>query len=146
MTKKEKAVQTFKDGFACSQAVLSAYAGDFNLEKDIALKLSDSFGGGMGRMGLTCGAVTGAFMVIGLKHGRTVAADSESKQNTVECTRKYSELFKEKYGSLDCNTLLGCDISTLNGHAEANEKGLFTTLCPKLVEDSIEILEKVLEV
>ena len=67
MKRSKHAVSCFKDGFSCSQALLSTYGDQFGLNHELALKVSGAFGGGMGRMGETCGAVTGAFMVIGLK-------------------------------------------------------------------------------
>ena len=67
MSNAEKAVTTFTNGYSCSQAVVSAYAEQFGLDHDTALRIAGGFGGGMGRRGEVCGALTGAFMVIGLK-------------------------------------------------------------------------------
>jgi C_GCAxxG_C_C family probable redox protein len=145
MTKEEQAVATFNNGFACSQAVFTAYADELNFDPNLALRISDSFGGGMGRMGLTCGAVTGAFMVIGLKYGRIDATDLESKQKTIDCVRNFSKQFIELNGSLTCNELLGCDISTIEGFNYALQNALFKSVCPKLVSDSMKILEKDLQ-
>ena len=78
----DKAVACFKEGFNCSQAVLSSFDDDFGLDKDMALKLAAGFGGGMGRMAQTCGAVTGAYMVIGLKHGAITGQDKAAKEHT----------------------------------------------------------------
>lgn len=93
-------------------------------------------------MGETCGAVTGAYMVLGLKapsEGKTI---QEIKAETKVAVRKFNELFIAKHGSLKCKKLLGVDISTPEGAAEANEKQLFDTLCPGLVASSAEILEQ----
>jgi C_GCAxxG_C_C family probable redox protein len=79
MNKVERAVYCFNQGFSCSQAVLSTYGPKFELDPELALKVSGAFGAGMGRMGETCGAVTGAFMVIGLKYGKTRVEDEETK-------------------------------------------------------------------
>jgi len=67
--KLEQAVNIFKEGSNCSQAVISVYAEDFGLSRKMALKIAQVFGAGMGQMAQTCGAVTGAFMVLGLKYG-----------------------------------------------------------------------------
>ena len=80
--KSEQAVRKFGKGFNCSQAVLSVYAEEFGLCRETALKIACGFGGGMGRMALTCGVVTGAFMVIGLKYGNVDANE------TFECKNK----------------------------------------------------------
>ena len=65
MNNPERAVALFKEGFNCSQAVLAAYGEQFELKQELALRVAGAFGGGMGRMGETCGAVTGAIMVRG---------------------------------------------------------------------------------
>jgi len=75
MDEVEHAVSCFKDGFSCSQAVLSAYGEQFGMNREMALKVSGAFGGGMGHLGETCGAVTGAFMLVGLKYGKTRVED-----------------------------------------------------------------------
>ncbi len=144
MDKIEAAVSSFNDGFSCSQAVLSTYGNDLGLDRETALRVAAAFGGGMGRMGATCGAVTGAFMVLGLKYGSPDEEDSDAKEKTYEQVRQFARRFVKEHGSLICNDLLGCDISTSHGREEASEKGLFTTLCPKLVGSAGEILEQLL--
>ena len=67
MDEIEHAVSRFKDCFRCSQAVFSAYRERFGMNREMALEVSGAFGGGMGHPGETCGAVTGTFMLIGLK-------------------------------------------------------------------------------
>ena len=141
----EKAVACFKEGFACSQAVLCSFAEDFGLDKDMALKLASGFGGGMGRMAQTCGAVTGAYMVIGLKHGATSGQDRTAKEHAYQVVREFNDRFKDRNPSLICKELLKCDISTPAGLQEAKQNGLLTTTCPKLVRDAAEIIEEMLE-
>ena len=82
LTRADDAAAIFKSGFSCSQAVCCAFAGDFGIDRDTALKFSCSFGGGMGHTGNTCGAVTGALMVIGMKYGRTSPEDLAAKDKT----------------------------------------------------------------
>ena len=79
--KTEEAVKRFKKGFNCSQAVFSSYSEQFGLDGDVACKVATGFGGGM-RMAGTCGAVTGAFMVLGLKYGNSPEKDKKAKENT----------------------------------------------------------------
>jgi len=144
MDKVEQAVSCFKEGFSCTQAMLSTYGLDFGLDLETALKVAGAFGGGMGRMGEICGAVTGAFMVIGLKYGNIRAEDSQAKEKTYSLVKKFVERFKSRNGSIVCRELLGCDISTPEGMELAKEKNIFTTLCPKLVSDAAEIIEQIL--
>ena len=124
----ETALSRFAEGFNCSQAVLSAYAE--GMDEETALKIASGFGGGMGRMAETCGAVTGAMMVLGLKFG-AVSPDREAKERGYAKVKEFADRFKARNGSLVCRDLLGCDISTPEGHQIAKEKSLFTTVCPK---------------
>ncbi len=136
----EKAASCFKEGFACSQAVLSAFADELGLDHNLALKVAAGFGGGMGRTAQTCGAVTGAYMVIGLKHGSTSGQDRETKEKTYRLVREFNETFKARNACLTCKELLGCDISTPAGLEEAKRNNLLATICPKVVRDAVEIL------
>lgn len=145
MNRAELAVSIFKEGFNCSQAVLSAYAEKLGLERELALKISGAFGGGMGRMGEICGAVTGAFMVIGLKYAKTRVEDEEKKEKAYNLVREFVRRFKNKNGSIVCKELLGFDISTPEGMKQIKERNLFSVLCPKFVQDSAEILEEILK-
>jgi C_GCAxxG_C_C family probable redox protein len=143
MSNVEKAVKVFKSGLSCSQAVLGAYCEQFGLNKDTAYKISSGFSGGM-HLDQTCGAVTGAFMVIGLKFGRTRADDNEAKMKTVEATREFAEKFKARHGSIGCTELIGYNVSTLEGYEGAKKKDLFKQLCPEFVESAMKILEEML--
>ena len=145
MNRVELAVSCFKEGYTCSQALLSAYSAKFGLDRETALRIADGFGGGMGSMGETCGAVTGAFMVIGLKHGRTVVEDRDAHRKTNSLVNDFMRLFKHRNGSIVCRELLGCDISTPEGLNSAREKKLFTTVCPKYIQDAAEIVEELLK-
>ncbi len=143
MNRIETAASRFADGFNCSQAVLSAYAGEFGLDDDTALKIASGFGGGMGRMADTCGAVTGAFMVLGLKYGQA-SSDREAKEGIYARIREFADRFQARNGSLVCRDLLGCDISTPEGLQHAKDEKLLTTICPKFVRDASEILGEML--
>jgi C_GCAxxG_C_C family probable redox protein len=98
----------------------------------------------MAQMGETCGAVTGAFMVIGLKYGRTRADDDEAKVKTYSLVKEFTEKFKARNGTIICRELLGCDIGTPEGNRVAKDKELFSTVCPGFVRDAVDILEKIL--
>lgn len=142
-TKIQNAVEKFEKGFNCSQAVLSSFSEQFGLDCNTALRIATGFGGGM-KIGETCGAVTGAFMVLGLKYGNTTPEDKETKEKTYEMVIEFTNRFKARNGSVICRELLGCDISTPEGSKVAVEKGLFSSVCPRLVQDAAEILEEML--
>ncbi len=143
MDSADNAAATFKEGFSCSQAVLGAYCERFGLDKEQAYRISSGFGGGM-HLDQACGAVTGAFMVIGLKYGRTRADDIEAKAKTAKMVAEFAEKFRARHGSIGCTELLGCNISTRKGFEEAKSKDLFKQLCPKYVISAAEILDVML--
>jgi C_GCAxxG_C_C family probable redox protein len=141
MGNADKAAATFKEGFSCSQAVLGTYCERFGLDKKQAYRISSAFGGGM-HLDQTCGAVTGAFMVIGLKYGRTKADDVEAKMKTATTAAEFAKKFKARHGSIGCTELIGCNISTPEGFDEAKKKDLFKQVCPQYVISAAEILDE----
>ena len=143
MSNSDKAAALFGQGFSCSQAVLAAYCEQFGLDKEQACKISTGFGGGM-HLDQACGAVTGAFMVIGLKYGRTRADDTEAKMKTARTVAEFAKKFKARHGSIGCTELLGCNISTIEGFEEEKKKNLFKQVCPKYVTSAAEILDEML--
>jgi len=124
--------------------VLSSFGEELGLDHELALRIAGAFGGGMARMGEQCGAVTGALMVIGLKHGKTQAGDDGAREKTYELVGEFVKIFKSRHGSICCRELLGYDLSNPEGRKAAYEQGLFTTLCPQIVKNATEILEEIL--
>lgn len=142
--KVEAAVACFREGFSCSQAILSTYGGDFGLPRETALRAAAALGAGMGRLGEVCGAVAGALIVIGLKHGHTAAADKETKEKNYARVRDFAGRFRSRNGALCCRELLGCDLSTAEGMEAARQKGVLAERCPRFVRDAAELLEELL--
>lgn len=140
MDRAQLACSSFKEGFSCSQAVLSAFSDRFDLDKKISLRISQPFGGGIAHRGETCGAVSGAFLVIGLRFGRTEAEDIQAREKTYEAVREFIKRFEKSQGTIICKDLLDKDLSTEMGWRQAEEEKLFETLCPKYVQNAVEIL------
>lgn len=104
----QKAVALFKDGYNCSQAVFASCADLYGIEDEsLALRLSASFGGGMGRMRMVCGAASGMFLLAGLQNGSATPHDNEGKMANYVFVQQLAGDFKAKYGSLICAELLG---------------------------------------
>ena len=103
----EKAVELFKEGYNCSQSVVAAFADIYGFTNEQALKMSASFGGGIGRMRQTCGAACGLFMLAGLETGCTEGKDREGKENNYKVVQALAEEFRKRNGSLICAELLG---------------------------------------
>ena len=145
MSNADLAIACFKEDYNCSQAVLSTYAPTLGLDRETALRVAAAFGGGMGRTGETCGAVSGALMVIGLRYGRSTAGDEGAKEKTYNLAVEFLKTFAARNdGCVKCRELLGCDISSPEGRQAAREQGLFDTLCPQFVRDAAEIVEQLL--
>jgi len=140
----EQAQMLFKEGYSCSQSILMAFAPLFDLDRETAARLAASFGGGVARRGETCGAVNGAFMVLGLKFGHTSALDLDSKEKTYRAVQEFISQFQMRNRSITCNQLLDLDISTPDGLQTAHDTQLFSTRCPGFVEDAVDILDQLL--
>jgi len=141
----EKAIQLFRTGCVCSQALLGVYGPRYGLDPEQALRLAAGFGSGM-RRAETCGALTGAFMVLGLARCDGKAAQSrEGRAAASDAVVAFAEAFEQRHGSLRCRDLLGCDVSTPEGHRTAMGRGLFQTRCVELVRDAAQLLEEALK-
>ena len=103
----EKAIELFKEGYNCSQSVVAAFADMYGLTPEQALKVSASFGGGIGRMRQTCGAACGLFMLAGLETGCTEGKNREGKEANYKVVQELAEEFRKRNGSLICAELLG---------------------------------------
>jgi len=144
LTKGDDVAGLFTGGWSCSQAVCAAFAEDLGIDQKTALKLSCGLGGGMAHTGNTCGAVTGALMVIGMKYGRAELDDLASKDKTYEVAAAFMKEFRRRNHSVNCTELIGHDLSDPAELALCREKKLFHVKCSKFVRDAGEILETVL--
>lgn len=147
MSKGDIAKQNFMNGYNCSQAVLLAFCEDFGLEKETALKISEPFGGGMGRMREVCGTVTGMFMVIGLAMGNSDAKDGSTKKNVYKSVQELAAKFKEDNGSIICRELLGLQKANKESYvpSERTTEYYKKRPCPELCKYAADILEEYLK-
>lgn len=141
MNKVQEAVSVFKSGFNCAQAIVRIYGPEYGLSALDALKVSCGFGGGM-RRGDTCGAVTGALMVLGLRCGPKDVSDTSAKDDVYSKVTEFCRRYESHCDSIICRDLLGFDISTEEGMKKAKKNNLFDTVCPKMVQTAAEILEE----
>ena len=119
-------------GYNCAQAVLCAYADLFGLDEKQAYKIAEGFGTGMGGMGDTCGAVTAAFMLIGLKNSSGELGDKSTRPATYQRIRELADAFKAEAGSIVCRELKGAT-------------GLPVYPCPKCIETAARLVENYLK-
>ena len=102
-----KAVGFFKEGYNCSQSVVAAYADVYGFTLEQALKMSASFGAGIGRMRETCGAACGMFLLAGLETGCTDPKDASGKGANYAVVQDLAAKFVQINGSIVCAELLG---------------------------------------
>jgi len=131
--KTKRASEFFAKGLYCSQAVLGAFCEAYGMETEAAFRISCGLNSG-GRCAEMCGAVSGAILIIGLKHG-----DSKERCN-VE-TEAFIHSFREKHGEVVCRKLLGCDIFTPEGREKMAKENVFGTTCVEMVRSAAQILE-----
>jgi len=136
MNNKEKAISYFRSGYNCSQSVLMACAGE---SEDMA-KAAAAFGGGMGRMQKTCGAVTGAYIWFGMAYATGGLPGDTDKTRVYDKVREFNRIFVDRNGSDSCSDLLGEDLSTPEGKGRIAERGLTQKVCEKCIADAIEII------
>ena len=140
----DKAVAMFGEGYNCAQSVLAACGEGLGLSGELAVRIAGPLGGGIGGLGETCGAVSGAVMALGLKFYQAGPQDAAGKQRVYALAREFCRKFKERHASTLCRDLIGMDISTPEGQKAAREAGVFKNLCPPLVRSAAEIVEEML--
>lgn len=144
MTRSEKSLEYFNKGFNCAQSVIISFSDILDIEEENALRIASGFGGGMGGMQETCGAVTGAFMVIGFLKGKYKDGDDDSKELTNELIKEFTHKFIDKNKSINCKKLIDFDLSTKEGKDKAVEADVFTKKCTAFISHAVELLEEIL--
>lgn len=151
-SRKDRAVAYFKAGHNCSQSVFAAFADKYGMDEETALKVSASFGGGIGRMREVCGTVCGMSLVAGMESGATDGS-LEGKKHNYEVVQHLAGIFRERNGSIICRELLGLAPKGENGQSA---KAVYTDTTPearteeyykkrpciKLIAEAVEILEQ----
>jgi C_GCAxxG_C_C family probable redox protein len=130
----------FLRGFNCSQAVFAAHRGELGLDEGLALRLACPFGGGLtGRQG-TCGALYGAILVLGGRHGKARDDDNAAKERTYALVREFETAFVGINGAGSCRDLLGYDWSSPEGKARHLGGDDRSRVCLPCVESSARLL------
>ena len=146
---KDRASEAFEIMFNrkmnCAQAVLSSFCKEYGLAENQALRLAQGFGGGMAHTGRTCGAVSSAYLVLGLAQKTASENPRENIDKTYALMAEFDKKFQALHGSLTCTELVGYDLSVPEEAAEAREKQVFTTKCPNFVRDAVKIVESLLK-
>lgn len=141
MNNEEKARTYFKQGYNCAQSVFLTYADKYGFNKETALKLSSSFGGGMGRLREVCGAVSAMFMLAGLESGYTENNNDTIKTDHYTRIQNLANKFKEKHGTIICRELLGVDIDDKPIPSKRTEQYYKERPCEEFIAETCNIID-----
>lgn len=136
--RRKEALKLFHEGYNCAQAILAAYGDMFGLERQNAFKIGAPFGGGVANTGNTCGALSGALMVIGLRYGSDKPAGWVKRARVNRASKNFMKRFINVCGSKDCDDLK-C-YYRMNNHENIKKKAY----CARIVEKAVNILEDLL--
>ena len=141
MVKELKARELFKSGYNCSQSVFCAFCEEVGTDFEQGLKLTSSFGGGMGKLREVCGAVSAMFMIAGLKYGYTSNNDDEAKTRHYKLIQSLAGKFKQKFGSIICRELLNLQS---DGHVPSKRTEEYYKIrpCEEFIAYAAKIIEK----
>jgi len=142
MNRSDHAVEMFLSGYNCAQSVLLSFSDDLKFSKELAQKMAAGFGGGMGKQQETCGAVTGAIMVLGLLRGEAVNNNEELKSAAYTSVKDLVRDFTAAYKTTNCGELIGCDLNSAEGAAKFKEEKIQENICAGCVRKAVEIVEE----
>jgi C_GCAxxG_C_C family probable redox protein len=142
-------VDLFMQGFGCCQSVVAAFADLYGMDRNTALRIGAGFGGGIGRLRMVCGAVSGIVTLTGLQCGNTDGEDREGKAHCYKMVQELLERFRQKNGSIICADLLaqnGCKAETDTHMPDQRDAHYYSTRpCARKVEDAARIFAEYLE-
>jgi|WetSurMetagenome_2_1015567.scaffolds.fasta_scaffold280931_2 C_GCAxxG_C_C family probable redox protein len=145
MEKSEQAAGYMRAGFNCAQSVVKTFAPEAGAPEVAAVRMAASFGGGMGRNGLVCGAVTGAAIILGARYGFSELPESGARDKAYDKVNALIEQFQKENGSVLCRELLSIDPKNPEDWKRARDSGAFINRCPLFVQSASRILEALLK-
>jgi len=140
--RQEKALTNFRSGFNCAQSVLIAFQEDNGPDTESIMALAAGFGGGMGRLQQTCGALTGAFMAIGQHCKKHYDTNELIKSNSRVLIQNVHKKFVNIHKASDCKSLLNLDLNTEEGQKKMKDKNLSEKVCEQCVMNAVALLEE----
>jgi C_GCAxxG_C_C family probable redox protein len=144
MERAEMAAEFMSGGLNCSQSIVKAFASELEVDEDAAVRMATSFGGGFGRCGYVCGALSGAAFVLGARFGNIVPDDTVARDRAYAAERQLLERFLLEHGAVMCRELIGVDLRNPEAMKRAREEGVFAKRCSLFVKSSGRILEEIL--
>ena len=135
----EEAVSHFKEGYNCAQSVLLAMQRFWEVENPLVPKVASAFGGGIGRRGSLCGALTGGVIAIGLRYG-TNTPRSKTREQAYSMALEFYERFEKECGSVLCRDLIGYDLTNPEDLKAARSADAFMQKCVHFIRKAVEAL------
>ena len=142
MNRKEKATELYKSDYNCAQSVVKAFEDYLGTKTQTLVDMAKGFGGGMGRLQLTCGALTGAFMVMSSLYKNSTPED---KNQLTKDIQEIASRFNEVHGDLNCKALIKYDLNDEKEHQKAKDEKVFEEKCTKFIETSVELVDEFIE-
>lgn len=143
MERSEQAEELFLTGYNCAQSVVLSFADDLKFSKELAQKMAAGFGGGLGKQQKTCGAITGAIMVLGILKGEQVNNNDELKSQAYGSVNELIREFVAEYKTTECIDLIGCDLNTPEGSEKFKEENVMENVCAGCVQKAVKIVEAI---
>lgn len=140
----EKAATRFLEGYNCAQSILLTMFEHWNGENELIPKIATAFGGGIGRCGSVCGALTGGVMALGIKYG-TNGPSLEKRLKVYKLAQKFFKRFEKHHGSVLCRELIGYDLSVPEELEEARRARILEEKCVNFVKEAVETLIELTE-
>jgi C_GCAxxG_C_C family probable redox protein len=141
----EKAVAYFNEGFNCAESTLLALSDFLEIDCKYIPKIAGGFGGGLGKHGEICGALSGPVMALGIVFGREGAKDREGKEKMYYITESFIQKFEKEFGNIRCRDLTGCNMLTPEGQKKMKEENVHDKICSKLVAFGAEEASKLMK-
>jgi len=135
----KKAVAHFKKGYNCAQSVLLTMFEHWNGKNDLIPKVATGFGGGIGRCGSLCGALTGGVMAVSVRYG-TNEPSLEKRLRTYDIARGFYTWFEKQHGSVMCRELIGYDLSVPGEMEKARKSKVLNERCTVFIRNAVERL------
>jgi len=139
--RKTKAIAFFREGYNCAQSIIGSFEDQLGNNTHMLMDMAAGFGAGMGRLQKTCGAVTGAFIVMSSMNNPNLPGARERLDRDIQ---DFAARFQEHFGELNCKGLIQYDLNSEHERQKANENGTFENKCQQYIEFSIDTLEELL--
>ena len=139
---QNRALGLMDSGFNCSQSVITTYSEVLDFDKELASSVACGFGAGMGRLQGTCGAVTGAYMVLGVFCSKKHKDNGDRKAQSYSMIQAFNKNFIEIHNTTDCGKLLNCDLKTEQGQQYFQDNKLMEKVCKICIRDAIRLINE----